>query len=66
MTSALPEPAGVFAVSSVAETNLTSLPLAPIVTVEAAVKPLPLILTGVPPAAGPWEGVIDSTLGGAM
>ena len=57
--------AAVLAVISVSETTATAVAAAPIVTVEPARKPLPLIVTAVPPAVGPWVGVMLSTLGGA-
>ena len=65
-TSWLPVPAAVLAVISVSETTLTSVAAEPIVTVAPVRKPLPLIVTAVPPAAGPWGGVMLSTVGGAM
>jgi hypothetical protein len=37
--------------------------LAPKDTVVAPVKPVPLIVTGVPPAAGPEEGLTPVTVG---
>ena len=57
--------AAVLAVISVAETTATEVAALPIVTVDPVRKPLPLILTEVPPAVGPWVGVMLSTLGGA-
>ena len=58
-------PAAVLAVISSSETTATEVAAAPIITVEPARRPLPLILTEVPPAVGPWVGVMLSTLGGA-
>src|ERR1700693_6010502 len=55
----------VLAVLSVSETTATEVAAAPIVTVEPARKPLPLILTAVPPAVGPWVGSTEVTVGGA-
>ena len=57
--------AAVLAVISVSETTVTEVAELPIVTVEPARKPLPLIVTVVPPVVGPWVGVMLSTLGGA-
>src|ERR1700678_2621798 len=63
-----PTPGGLTAVSSVPETNVT--PAAGVVpksTVEPLVKPLPVIVTTVPPVAGPvaWEmPVTAGTAGG--
>jgi len=50
---------------SVSETTLTDVAALPIVTVAPAKKPLPLIVTAVPPAAGPEVGLMDVTFGAA-
>ena len=66
LTSTVPVPAGEVAVIDVAE--LTVKPaagVAPKVTAVAAVKPVPVIVTDVPPGAGPDVGEIDVTVGGA-
>src|ERR1022692_2163119 len=65
ITSGAPQPPLEFAVCPVLDTNLTSAAAAPIVTVAPARNPIPLILTAVPPAAGPSSGVTDSTGGAA-
>ena len=57
--------AAVLAVISVSETTVTAVAAAPIVTVDPVRKPLPLIVTEVPPAVGPWVGSIEVTVGGA-
>ena len=54
VTSTVPVPAGEVAVIEVAELTVTAVPaLAPNETVELAVKPVPVIVTTVPPASGP-------------
>ena len=66
VTSATPLPAGVVAVIRVAESTTT--PVAgrlPTRTVDPATKPVPAIVTVVPPAAGPLAGVTPVTVGGA-
>lgn len=54
----------VVAVIFVEDTTSTALTSLPIVTVAPTRKPEPLIVTGVPPATGPEEGVMDATFGG--
>ena len=55
---------GVLAVISVAETTTTSLAALPIVTVAPETKPLPLIVTEVPPRVVPELGSTEETVGG--
>lgn len=64
MTSTVPVPAGEVAVIDVAEltVKLTAL-AAPNVTAVAPVKPVPVIVTVVPPLVGPAVGEIDVTVG---
>lgn len=57
--------AAVVAVSLLADTTLTDVAAVPIVTVAPATKPLPLIVTLVPPAVWPDVGVMEVTFGGA-
>ena len=57
--------AAVVAVISVSETTATEVAALPILTVAGETKPLPLILTEVEPAVGPWVGVMLSTIGTA-
>jgi hypothetical protein len=56
--------AAVFAVISVAETTTTEVAALPILTVAPFRKPVPLILTAVPPAVEPNDGSIAVTVGG--
>ncbi|HEX9040945.1 MAG TPA: hypothetical protein VF838_07930, partial [Trebonia sp.] len=64
VTSTVPDPAGDVTVIDVAETTLTPVPaLAPNDTVSPAAKPVPLIVTTVPPAAGPLTGESPLTAG---
>ena len=59
--------AGLVTVSFVLEATFSLVPgLAPNRTWEILVNPLPVIVTGVPPAAAPVTGLIVDTLGGAM
>ena len=59
-------PAGVSAVIEVALTTVTLVAaVPPIVTPVAPVKLVPVIVTDCPPAAGPLDGLIDVTVGGA-
>ena len=59
-------PAGVIAVSEVALTKTTFVAaLPPIVTVAPLTKPVPVIVTAVPPAIGPLFGAIAVTDGWA-
>ena len=58
--------AGAVAVTSVAESKITpAAGLAPKVTVDVLVKPVPLIVTSVPPASGPSAGSSFVTVGTA-
>jgi len=58
VTGTAPVPAGVVATISVSETTLNSVhSLPPKVTLVAPVKPVPVMVTGVPPASGPLVGV---------
>ena len=70
MTSTLVAPAntrdGVTAVIEVSETTVTELAaVPPIVTAVAPVKPVPVMVTLVPPALGPALGEIAVTVGAA-
>ena len=56
VTSTVPEPLGLMAVSSVLETNVGATRVVPKATVLSLVKLLPAIVTCVPPAAGPTSG----------
>ena len=59
-------PAGEVAVMDVAETTTTFVAeLAPNFTAVAPVKLVPVIVTDVPPAAGPLVGLNDVTVGTA-
>ena len=63
-TSSVPVPAGLVATSSLADTNSTSVAaLEPNLTSLFFVKPLPLIVTDVPPPVGPSFGEIPLTAG---
>lgn len=67
LTSTVPVPAGERAVSWDALTNWTFVAaVPPKLTVAVEVKPLPLIATVVPPAAGPDVGARLVTVGRAM
>ena len=57
--------AAVVAVISVSETTVTEVAELPILTVAGETKPLPLILTEVPPAVGPWVGLMRLHVGTA-
>ncbi len=66
VTSTLPLPAGLSAVIVVPLTTVT--PVAAFVqksTAVAPVNPVPVIVTSVPPAAGPLDGLIPVTVGAA-
>ena len=66
VTSTVPVPAGLSAVIVVALTTVT--PVAAVVpksTAVAPVKPVPVIVTKVPPAAGPLVGLMPVTAGAA-
>jgi hypothetical protein len=65
-TSIVPVPAGEVAVIDVAEVTVKLVAaVAPNVTAVAPVKPVPVIVTDVPPDSGPVVGAIDVTLGAA-
>jgi len=59
----VPKPAGDVAVRLVAELYVTLATLVPNVTVDALVNPVPVMVTAVPPAAGPVAGEILVTVG---
>src|SRR5438067_6150066 len=63
-TSCAPEPMGVVAVISTSEATLTLVASLPILTVAPETKPVPLMVTGVPPLAGPELGSMDVTVTG--
>jgi len=64
VTSTVPLPAGDVAVISVAETTVTFVaPVVPKSTVVAPIRLVPVMVTGVPPTAGPEAGVTDVTVG---
>ena len=65
VTWTLPAPAGETAVSSVSETRTTEVAAeAPKLTETSGVNSVPRIATGVPPSAGPDDGVMDEMAGG--
>ena len=57
-TSSEPAAAAVVAVISVADTTFTAVAAVPIVTVAPETKPLPVIVTAVPPAVVPEVGLM--------
>ena len=64
-TSSLPAlVAAVVALISVAETTVTAVASLPILTVAGETKPVPLMMTAVPPAVLPEVGVMLLTVGG--
>jgi hypothetical protein len=64
ITSTVPVPAGEEAVIEVALTKTTSVAgVVPKSTMELLVKPVPLIVTLVAPAAGPLSGLTEVTVG---
>ena len=64
VTSTVPVPAGLVAVIEVEELTVIAVPaLAPNVTVELAVKSVPVMVTAVPPASGPESGLMAVTVG---
>ena len=66
VTSTVPDPAGEVAVSDVALLNVTGLAtVGPNITVALEVKLVPVIVTMVPPAAGPLLGLTPATVGAA-
>ena len=59
-------PGGVVAVMEVSPATWKAVAAAPpIVTLVAPVNPEPLIVTAVPPTAGPLDGLIEVTVGAA-
>ena len=66
--SAEPEPAGVRQVISNGDTTVTEVALAPpIVTVApSGSKPVPAMVTNVPPTVGPVAGEIEATVGATL
>ena len=64
LISTVPVPAGEVAVRLVAELYVTLASIVPNVTVDALVNPEPVIVTTVPPAAGPLAGEMLVTVGG--
>jgi hypothetical protein len=66
VTSTVPVPAGDVAVIEVAELTVKLVALvAPNLTAVAPVNTVPVMVTEVPPAAGPEVGEIDVTVGAA-
>ena len=64
VTSTMPVPAGLSAVILVALTTVTSVAaVVPKSTAVAPVKPVPVIVTDVPPATGPLVGLTAVTAG---
>ena len=67
VTSTVPEPAGEVAVTCVADSALSALAFAePNLTSLAPVRFVPVIVTVVPPAAGPLVGETFVTVGAGM
>ena len=65
LTSTVPVPAGEVAVIDVAELTVKPVAgVAPKLTAVAPVKPVPVMVTEVPPAVGPVVGVVEVTVGG--
>ncbi len=62
-TSTVPVPAGEVAVISVSETIVNQAPVGPKRTPLATAKPVPVMVTVVPPVAGPDVGLIPVTDG---
>ena len=66
LTSTVPVPAGLLAVIVVLLTTTTPVAaVVPKLTAVAPVNPVPVIVTGVPPAAGPLAGLMPVTTGAA-
>ena len=66
MASTVPDPAGEVAVIELAELNMIDVAAVyPKLTTAAAVKPVPVIVTEVPPASGPAVGLMFVTVGAA-
>ena len=67
VTSTVPEPAGLVAVIDVALFTVTPVAaVPPNATVAPDAKPVPLMVTEVPPAAGPVAGLTPDTVGAGM
>jgi hypothetical protein len=67
VTSTVPAPDAEVAVIWVAELTLNvEADVAPKLTAVAPMKFVPVIVTGVPPVAGPLDGAMLVTVGGAM
>ena len=67
VTATLPVPAGLSAVIDVALTTLTFVAaFGPKSTAVAPVNPVPVIVTGVPPAVEPVAGLKPVTVGAAV
>ena len=67
LTSTVPVPAGEVAVIDVAELTVKPVAgVAPKLTAVAPVKPVPVMVTEVPPAVGPVVGEIEVTVGGPI
>ena len=64
--STRPEPAGEVAVIWVAELTVKVAEVPPKLTIVAPVNPVPVIMTEVPPAAGPLVGFLPVTVGPAV
>ena len=66
VTSTVPVPAGDVAVIEVDETTVKAVAaVVPKFTAVAPVKPVPVMVTAVPPVAGPVAGLTDVTVGAA-
>ena len=66
VTSTVPEPAGLVAVIDVALLTVTAVAaVEPNATVSPDAKPVPVMVTVVPPAAGPLVGLTADTVGAA-
>ena len=66
LTSTVPVPAGEVAVIEVAELTVKLVAaVAPNVTAVVPLNPVPVMVTDVPPAAGPDVGEIEVTVGAA-
>ena len=70
VTSTVPDPAGLVALQLVVLEQLTALaallPKRTVVAPAVVLKPVPVMATTVPPAAGPLVGFIAVTLGGVV
>ena len=64
VTLSVPEPLGEVTVIDVPELTTTDVPaVPPKLTVEPVTKPVPVMVTEVPPAVGPAVGLMDVTVG---